>query len=540
MFLLLSMMLACTKAASPEPIEKEGVTFSYMESESLPPMLHPRACFVLQEVNGDLLAIGGHTTGFLTTATAEIFHKGRWTEIPTLYPHDGAFSVPLKGGFVLVGGGYESSFGIGQTWGVEKFDPGTKSFSPMPILDRNRAHASALELPDGHLVISGNWFAPDAVERYRPDGEASHWQEVSEERSYPYIVPVGPEEIWVFGGNCGSRMQELLGTVDVVGGEPFIPELFQEWMPVSAYERNVTAGVYNIGPWTYLIPAVNGEGQLAAMKVSSEGFSLLEMDHPLPMQGPWGAIWYDGSFWVDLSSRTAWIVGQDMEKHVFLAAIDYGPALEGRKASFKMYYSKPLALLPRGSTELRMSDGRFAIVGGCITSNYEPSDAAFMLYPLGRPMKPIPGWPFVVLALLLLLGLWPLMKKQRQETAELPETPAFNGLRNRLVALMEVRQFYRKKGLKIADVATELGTNTTYISACLSGQMGTSFRSFVTEYRVAHAKRLMKEHPEMRLSQVADESGFSNEKTFLRTFKSITGLTPTEWKKGASFMISSK
>ena len=66
------------------------------------------------------------------------------------------------------------------------------------------------------------------------------------------------------------------------------------------------------------------------------------------------------------------------------------------------------------------------------------------------------------------------------------------------------------------------------------------FRSFVTEYRVAHAKRLMKEHPEMRLSQVADESGFSNEKTFLRTFKSITGLTPTEWKKGASFMISSK
>lgn len=531
LFLLLSVVLACGKAAPVEPFEKEGVTYVYMESETLPPMHHPRACFVLQEVKGDLLAIGGHTTGFLTTATAEYFHNGRWNEIPSLYPHDGAFSVPLKDGSVLVGGGYESSFGIGQTWGVEKFDPDTRTFSPMPILDRKRAHASALELPDGQLVISGNWFAPDAVERYRPDDAASHWQEVSEERSFPYILPVGPEQIWVFGGNCGSRMEELKGMVDVIDGEPFAPELFQEWTPLSAYERNVTAGVYNIGPWTYLIPAVNGEGQVAAVKVSPEGFSLLEMEHPLPMEGPWGSIHYDGSFWVDPSARTAWIVGQDMEKHVFLATIDYGPALEGEKAPLKMYYSKPLAKLPRGSTELRMSDGRFALAGGCITSNYEPSGAAFMLYPLGRSRKAIPWWPFAVLALLLLLGLWPLMKRNRQKTAGLPEPPAFNGLRNRLVALMEERQFYRKKGLKIADVATELGTNTTYLSACLSGQMGTSFRNFVTEYRIEHAKRLMKEHPQMRLSQVGDESGFSNEKTFLRTFKASTGVTPTEWKK---------
>ena len=96
---------------------------------------------------------------------------------------------------------------------------------------------------------------------------------------------------------------------------------------------------------------------------------------------------------------------------------------------------------------------------------------------------------------------------------------------------MEERQLYRKKGLKIADVATELGTNTTYISACLSGQLGTSFRVFVNKYRLEHAKRLMKEHPQMRLSQVGDDSGFSNEKTFLRTFKAATGVTPTEWKK---------
>ena len=45
-----------------------------------------------------------------------------------------------------------------------------------------------------------------------------------------------------------------------------------------------------------------------------------------------------------------------------------------------------------------------------------------------------------------------------------------------------------------------------------------------------YAQRLMREHPEMLLADVAEESGFSNEQSFFRTFKARTGLTPQEWK----------
>jgi len=531
LLLLLPLVVACRSGAPGEPIRQDGLNYTFMEMEALPPMNYPRAGHALVEVAGSPLVIGGHTTGFLSTATAEYYHKGRWQELPTLYPHDTPFCLSLRDGSVLVGGGYESAFGIGQTWGVEQYDPSTRAFSPMPILDRKRAHASALELTDGSLVISGNWFSPDAVERYGPDGPGEHWQQVGEERSFPYILPMGPEEIWIFGGNCNAWMEALQGVVDVIGGEAFTPEIFQEWMPLSAYERNVPSGVYAIGPWTYLLPARDTVGNLSPMVVAPEGFSLLEMEHPLPSEGPWGRIAYEGTFWVDQAARTAWLSGADANGHCFLAAVEYGAALEGGKAGLRMYYSHPVDQ-PGARTELRLHDGRFVLAGGFSFSNYEPSAVAYMLYPLGRyPKRAL--WPFALVALLLAVGMVVglLLLKEGTVKPIQPNSVADNGLCNRLIALMEEFQLYRKKGLKLADVATELGTNTTYISACLSGQLGTSFRVFVNKYRLEYAKRLMKEHPQMRLSQVGDESGFSNEKTFLRTFKASTGVTPTEWKK---------
>jgi AraC-like DNA-binding protein len=45
-----------------------------------------------------------------------------------------------------------------------------------------------------------------------------------------------------------------------------------------------------------------------------------------------------------------------------------------------------------------------------------------------------------------------------------------------------------------------------------------------------YAKQLMREQPYMKISSVATESGFSNDKAMTRYFKEHTGMTPTEWK----------
>ena len=83
-----------------------------------------------------------------------------------------------------------------------------------------------------------------------------------------------------------------------------------------------------------------------------------------------------------------------------------------------------------------------------------------------------------------------------------------------------------------ADIATTLGSNVTYVTAAVNTQLGKSFSLLIATYRVKHAQDLMRQNPGKPLYEVADESGFSSEKSFFRAFKATTGLTPSQWKAG--------
>ena len=95
--------------------------------------------------------------------------------------------------------------------------------------------------------------------------------------------------------------------------------------------------------------------------------------------------------------------------------------------------------------------------------------------------------------------------------------------------LVEGGQLYRRKGLKVQDIAAELGTNVTYVSACVNGQWGMSFPEYLNGLRLRYAKEQMTAGPDKPLHQIADEAGFSSEQSFYRIFKAATGETPTAW-----------
>ena len=74
-----------------------------MTVERLPDLNVPRNAHTAAFVNGELTVIGGHTTGFIPTNTAEYYSNGAWHLIDSYFPHDYGFGVVLSPEEILVG-----------------------------------------------------------------------------------------------------------------------------------------------------------------------------------------------------------------------------------------------------------------------------------------------------------------------------------------------------------------------------------------------------------------------------------------------------
>ncbi len=540
--LLMALSAACSGNPEPYVLELDGVRWVRMDCEHLPDMSIPRHCHVLLDLNGEFTAIGGHSVGFVNTRSAEYFKNGQWHPLEPLYMHDQSFCALLPDGQVLMGGGYEKDFGIGQTWGVEVYDPATHQFAHLPILDQKRTQANALTLADGRVVVSGNWYAEDWTEIY--DGEKFSFAAASsEQRTFPYILDTAPDSALIFGFIDTYNKSPLTGKVDRLDGTSFEVPLLQDWRSSSLPKGNLRK--YFIGnlaarDYRWLLPVSNAAGQRAFIQVEREHFTLVEWPAQLPDEGPFGPVGWEPDLRLDPASETVWIPSCDpgRQGRQYLACLPYGTLLRGEPVNWALYYSDVIEGLPMSPEALMLSGGRCLLAGGNDGNYYEAVATAMVLHTQGMPKTLSSLWLGRILGALAAITLvfvgWGLARRRRRQEAPQPEpqpSPAAD-LLSRITALMEDRQFFRRSDLRIGDVASELGTNSTYISACLNGQLGVSFPVLVARYRVEYAQSLMLREPGKRLSKVAEESGFADDASFFRTFKQITGVTPSEWKEG--------
>ncbi len=539
--LLLFLLLAtCSRPeGGPEPLVIDGVRFVPMRAERLPDMHHPRSAHILEETGGLVLAAGGHTTGFIPEKSAEYLKDGKWVEVDMLYPHDAGFGLPLRDGRILLGGGYGESFGISQSWGTELWDPASRQFRPFPIMDRKRAHGAAVELAEGKIAVSGNWYNSDGIGVYSPGGTFNEAGWSAEQRSYPYMLRSDSDNALIFSSR-GTRDEPLEGWVDRVYGDGFQEPLLCQWQPCH-FDRSPVGdacfiGDMSTGHYDYLILASGPEGQFGILQIRGGRFSLLETQMPLPKNGLNGRINWCSILRVNRETGSAWLTGTDSLRRAYLARIGYAEALQGGKASVTIHYSEPLEALPFNAWDLLLADGRVLVAGGNDGSNYEPSAATYMLSTEACPSSGSSRWWIYLLLLALVVGLtggWLLPRRHEEEPG--PKTPAKSpDMMSRISLLMEEKELFRKPGLRLEDLARELGTNTTYISATINGQMGTGFPDYVAGYRIRYAQGLMRKYPSRSMAEIAIEAGFANEKTFFRTFKAKTGETPTEWRKSDS------
>ena len=491
----------------------------------------------------EVVILGGLTDGYKNMESADYYADGTWHTVPMLYTHVNGFLAPLPDGRFLLGGGSQEDFGIGQSWGAEIYDPSSHTFTSAGILSAKRAQPSALTLPGGSVVIAGNWYADDSYETWSPDKGFVPGGPLTPGWAKPYILPASRDDIMVFG-RMDTRGDSTAGRVDHIGGDTEYIPLLEEWK-VDLKEFFAPED-FQVADYTYMVPVRNWEtSECAVMKVESGAFSLLEMDAPLPSQGPQGEpIWW-GNLQVDRPGRLIWLQGYDTGGRVCFARIGYDATFDGGKASATYFYSENPGGFPLGAARL-LSGGRLMLAGGVgrtgdsdplLKDFFKTYSSAYIFHTEPVQKAGIPLWAYVLGALVIgggifLIYKW-LRKMNKDAEALVPEEDhrLTQNLTEQISALIEEKGLYLRKDLRITDLASELATNKTYVSLLLNNISGSSFTNIVNGYRVRHAQDLMQKHPDMLLDDVAAESGFASYTSFYRNFKAITGMTPQDWKK---------
>lgn len=164
--------------------DKQGITAT-LKYEQIADMSTPRIAHQVFSSGDGFIVVGGRTTGFQLTSTAELYQNGNWQNLSIPNAHDGAFSVKLTDGRFMVGGGFSSAEGVGQTLATDIYDPQTRTFSTGPQLTTARAQSMAINV-GGKIYVSGNWYAADPTMDYY-DGTSFKAIGETDDRSNPYM-----------------------------------------------------------------------------------------------------------------------------------------------------------------------------------------------------------------------------------------------------------------------------------------------------------------------------------------------------------------
>lgn len=350
-----------------------------MQADRLPDMISGRADHVMYVSNGQLVVAGGHVNGFETTTSAEYLDNGEWHSISMNYTHDMAFSVVFADGRLMLGGGCSYGSGVGQSSGVEIYNPASHSFEVMPSMTTARTLCHALEMGNGNVLVSGNWYANDSKELFMAaDNQFISKGSVSDQRSIPYILRSAADNAIIFGpsANYGGATSLL---VDRYSGDAFTVDLFEQWCPVSL-PVNWRPADCAIADYSYLIAARNDADELGIIKVEGESFSILETELPIPQSDGNTRLIYSGLIYTDQEHNTAYLPAYNgnVEAPVYyILKVDYSAP----QAHLTLFKTAELDAYASIWSMTMLPDGRLVACGGIYDSNYTPYQTVWAFKP---------------------------------------------------------------------------------------------------------------------------------------------------------------
>lgn len=375
------LLTICALVVSAMSLWADDVTFSPLQYETLPDMQVPRRGHVaFATADGDIVAVGGHTTNFNLTTTAERLHNGVWESINISHPHDGAGWVTLPDGRVIICGGFSSRIGVGQSTPCDIYDPATNSFTTTGSLNVARGFPSAVCTGVGNnVLVSGNWYAADTQFELWNGETWTAFGQKDVPLNHPFMVSDGQGIVYVFG--CRNNYSRLVPiTVWRVNTNDQTAEVVTE-TGLEAYEEVCHGDYFSFqtsDSRIYLMAKKKDETTLRLLcfsAITGKATELAELPAAIP--DVTSKIDYVPGVLVNEARKEAYIMGYHGKA---LVVLNYN--LESGKMT--VFHSEQLnGNFAWGTWALQPATNKIIFTGGSVSDNFDPIATCIAVTPCG-------------------------------------------------------------------------------------------------------------------------------------------------------------
>lgn len=150
------------------------------------------------------------------------------------------------------------------------------------------------------------------------------------------------------------------------------------------------------------------------------------------------------------------------------------------------------------------------------------------------------------LILYLMITLVIYKKKTDELFLLLPDKPTARKLSNtdaelwlgKLKKAMTEKAFYKNPDLKLHDLSREIQVSGHQLSALLNDHLGKNFTTYINEWRIAEACKMIATDQHLTLEAIGYEVGFNSKSTFFAAFKKARGVTPASYQQSVNQTIT--
>lgn len=103
--------------------------------------------------------------------------------------------------------------------------------------------------------------------------------------------------------------------------------------------------------------------------------------------------------------------------------------------------------------------------------------------------------------------------------------------KNLLYKIFDFVETSYNKDCSLEMLSKETAFSYSYLSRYFKNTVGISFNNYVNQYRINNACYLIMNNSDYSILQCALESGYTSLRSFNRNFKTVTGITPAEYRE---------